>query len=124
MRCPNCQAENRPTRRFCAECGEPLDVECIKCGFANKPDETFCGGCGANLGATTGSAVERYDSPRSYTPTHLAEAPVVWSTKIAPMAVSGPVSALTSTGCQLPVVGFFWTALVKKATPSIVYPIK
>jgi class 3 adenylate cyclase/predicted ATPase len=48
-------------------------VECIKCGFANKPDETFCGGCGANLGATTGSAVERYDSPRSYTPTHLAE---------------------------------------------------
>ncbi len=73
MRCANCQVENRPTRRFCAKCGAPLDIECIKCGFANKPGETFCGGCGADLGDATRPVVERYESPRSYTPTHLAE---------------------------------------------------
>ena len=73
MRCAKCQAENRQARRFCAQCGEPLDMECIKCGFSNKPGERFCGGCGANLEAAAGLAVEMYDSPRSYTPPHLAE---------------------------------------------------
>ena len=73
MRCGKCQAENRQARRFCAECGEPLDIECFKCGFSNRPGETFCGGCGTDLEAAAGLAVSKYDSPRSYTPIHLAE---------------------------------------------------
>ena len=73
MRCAKCQAENRQARRFCAECGEPLDIECFKCGFSNKPGETYCGGCGTDLEAAAGLAVSKYDSPRSYTPIHLAE---------------------------------------------------
>ena len=50
MRCTDCQFENRQGRRFCSECGAPLDVICPDCGFANNSDEKFCGGCGTRLG--------------------------------------------------------------------------
>ena len=53
MQCSQCHSENRDGRRFCAECGAPLDVMCAQCGFANTPDDKFCGGCGARLGAAT-----------------------------------------------------------------------
>ena len=49
MRCPACTAENRPGRRFCGQCGAPLQTACPACGAANQPDERFCGDCGAAL---------------------------------------------------------------------------
>ncbi|HET6521609.1 MAG TPA: alpha/beta fold hydrolase [Geminicoccaceae bacterium] len=49
MRCPRCEAENRPGRRFCNQCGASLAGVCPACGFANEPDDRFCGGCGAGL---------------------------------------------------------------------------
>ncbi|HSD35625.1 MAG TPA: adenylate/guanylate cyclase domain-containing protein, partial [Alphaproteobacteria bacterium] len=49
MRCPNCQAENREGRRFCAGCGASLLPPCPACGFSNLPGEGFCGGCGSAL---------------------------------------------------------------------------
>src|SRR4029453_11084005 len=49
MQCTHCHTENRPGRRFCAECGEPLALACASCGFANEPGEKFCGGCGTPL---------------------------------------------------------------------------
>jgi len=49
MRCPQCQCENRASRRFCAQCGAPLPLACPACGFANEPSEKFCGGCGTPL---------------------------------------------------------------------------
>jgi len=70
-RCARCGAENRPGRRFCAECGEPLTQACPACGFANEPGEKFCGGCGQLLGATPAAA--EFAAPASYTPKHLAE---------------------------------------------------
>lgn len=49
MQCPNCGADNREDRRFCAECGGVFSLACPVCGFRNEPGEKFCGGCGTAL---------------------------------------------------------------------------
>ena len=49
MTCRSCGVENRPGRKFCAECGAQLAVACPACGTANEPGERFCGECGARL---------------------------------------------------------------------------
>jgi class 3 adenylate cyclase/predicted ATPase len=46
MRCSKCTAENRDGRKFCAECGMPLNPRCASCGAENEPTEKFCGECG------------------------------------------------------------------------------
>ncbi len=58
MQCPQCRAENREGRSFCAKCGAPLAVTCPECGFANEPDVDFCGGCGRALSATAVSSAD------------------------------------------------------------------
>src|SRR5262249_38017419 len=60
MQCPQCQYENRASRRFCAECGAPLPLACPACGFTNEPGEKFCGGCGTPL---TGLAAQPAQHP-------------------------------------------------------------
>jgi class 3 adenylate cyclase/tetratricopeptide (TPR) repeat protein len=52
MRCPGCNTDNRPERRFCAACGRSLLLPCPACGFENVPEDRFCGGCGKPLDAT------------------------------------------------------------------------
>jgi class 3 adenylate cyclase/tetratricopeptide (TPR) repeat protein len=49
MHCSKCDAENKPGRKFCGECGAALERVCLKCDFANDPGDRFCGGCGADL---------------------------------------------------------------------------
>src|SRR5579864_1532249 len=49
MRCSKCAAENRAGRKFCAECGAPLNARCASCGAENNPAEKFCGECGIAL---------------------------------------------------------------------------
>ncbi len=49
MTCSRCGAQNRPGRKFCAECAAPLAVVCASCGAANEPGEKFCGECAAPL---------------------------------------------------------------------------
>jgi hypothetical protein len=56
MNCAFCQAENRPTAKFCSDCGSPLGLQfcpkcetvsdkgaavCTKCGYALSPAEAF-----------------------------------------------------------------------------------
>ena len=72
MQCPTCHAENREGHRFCGECGAPLISTCPACSFANEPRKKFCGGCGAPLAVAT-PPKEKFASPHSYTPHHLAE---------------------------------------------------
>jgi len=55
MRCSKCDADNREGRKFCADCGSPLNVSCPKCGAVNQPDEKFCGECGTAIGASAAS---------------------------------------------------------------------
>src|SRR5215216_4624123 len=79
MQCSQCEAENREGRRFCGECGAPLALVCPACGFSNDGSEKFCGGCGAPLAPTPPRAAlhptadQRFVSPQTYTPQHLAE---------------------------------------------------
>src|SRR6266481_7806021 len=49
MRCSKCATENREGRKFCAECGAPLNARCASCGAENEPAEKFCGECGVAL---------------------------------------------------------------------------
>jgi class 3 adenylate cyclase len=73
VRCPRCQTENRPGRRFCADCAAPLAVACPVCGFSNEPGEKFCGGCATLLTAVDLPPGPRFTAPGAYTPKHLAE---------------------------------------------------
>jgi class 3 adenylate cyclase len=57
MRCPACETENEPGRKFCGECGSPLARACPTCGASNAPTAKFCGECGTPL--TVGAPVAR-----------------------------------------------------------------
>ncbi len=50
MRCPSCDSENDPGRKFCVECGTRLSAACASCGTSYEPGMKFCGECGAGLG--------------------------------------------------------------------------
>ena len=54
--CSRCGTENRPDRKFCANCGARLALVCANCDTSNLPDERFCGECGTPLPGTGGSA--------------------------------------------------------------------
>jgi hypothetical protein len=70
MKCPRCQQENRPRRKFCSECGASLALSCPSCGFSKELGEKFCGGCGTSL---LTPSTQRFAAPESYTPKYLAE---------------------------------------------------
>jgi class 3 adenylate cyclase/tetratricopeptide (TPR) repeat protein len=55
MDCPSCHAENRPGRKFCAQCGALLAIACPACRAPNEPGERFCGECGGSLGLSVAS---------------------------------------------------------------------
>ncbi|HUO65508.1 MAG TPA: adenylate/guanylate cyclase domain-containing protein [Terriglobales bacterium] len=70
MTCPRCQAKGRDGIRFCESCGASLAAICRQCGAAVTPGAGFCGACGTSLAA---ARPDRFASPGSYTPQHLAE---------------------------------------------------
>jgi class 3 adenylate cyclase/tetratricopeptide (TPR) repeat protein len=70
MKCPGCQAENKADARFCEDCGARLDPACPSCGTPVTPGKNFCRSCGAALIIEPAG---RFASPKSYTPTYLAE---------------------------------------------------
>jgi predicted ATPase/class 3 adenylate cyclase len=72
MRCAHCQHENPSGMKFCGECGARLDAPCPACRASNPPENKFCGECGAALFHAASSST-KFESPKSYTPKHLAE---------------------------------------------------
>jgi len=70
MKCLRCQHENAPSSKFCLECGVPLGLQCRACGAQLPTAAKFCNECGSPLPA---SLPDRFSSPGSYTPKHLAE---------------------------------------------------
>jgi predicted amidophosphoribosyltransferase len=70
MRCPRCQSQNREGATFCEDCGARLELACPNCGEALTPGKKFCASCGT---AATPPRAVHLRSPRSYTPSHLAE---------------------------------------------------
>src|SRR5215475_1510534 len=72
MRWAHCQHENPAAVKFCGECGARLDALCPACRASNPPGNKFCGECGAALFHAASSST-KFESPKSYTPKHLAE---------------------------------------------------
>jgi hypothetical protein len=74
MKCPRCQHENEAGAKFCEECAAPLARACHKCGRQLSSTAKFCPECAHPTGLSTAPpAAQRFDSPESYTPKHLAE---------------------------------------------------
>ena len=74
MRCPRCQHENEAGAKFCEECAAPLARVCTRCGRQLSATAKFCPECAHPTGSGTApSPAERFTSPESYTPKHLAE---------------------------------------------------
>src|SRR2546427_3665913 len=74
MPCPRCQHENEAGAKFCEECAAPLARACAECGRPLSPTAKFCPECAHPTGPSAAPApAQRFDSPESYTPKHLAE---------------------------------------------------
>jgi class 3 adenylate cyclase/tetratricopeptide (TPR) repeat protein len=74
MTCPQCRHENEAGAKFCEECATPLARACAKCGRPLSPTAKFCPECAHPTGSSAAPApAQRFDSPESYTPRHLAE---------------------------------------------------
>jgi class 3 adenylate cyclase/tetratricopeptide (TPR) repeat protein len=71
MRCPRCRHQNPQHSRFCAQCGANLGLSCAGCGTQLLAGTKFCNQCGRPVAGS--GADERFESPQSYTPRHLAE---------------------------------------------------
>jgi class 3 adenylate cyclase/tetratricopeptide (TPR) repeat protein len=74
MKCSRCQHENEAGAKFCEECATPLVRACAKCGRQLSPTAKFCPECAHPTGLSAAPPpAQRFDSPESYTPKHLAE---------------------------------------------------
>src|SRR6185503_18438662 len=63
--CAACGEPNEGNRKFCGECGAPLQRSCPSCGTANPPGVKFCGECGTPLAAQGGPASETAAAPQA-----------------------------------------------------------
>src|SRR5262245_5346099 len=74
MQCPRCRHENPAGSKFCLECGASFGLKCSSCSIDLPGDAKFCNECGhpVRLGSAA-PASDRFASPNSYTPKHLAE---------------------------------------------------
>src|SRR5882757_3432577 len=63
MRCSKCKTENLPGKKFCGDCGAPLENLCPKCGADNPAGKRFCGECGTALGEPAAAAAKKFDTP-------------------------------------------------------------
>lgn len=76
MRCSTCQHENKPSAKFCSNCGSKLEQVCPQCGAKVDPDDRFCSECSTALKKEETSAPVKtgpaFDA-LSYTPSHLAK---------------------------------------------------
>src|SRR5215470_2916241 len=72
MKCPRCQHENPSQAKFCLECGARFAHRCRQCGTELPAGAKFCLECGQAVGGPS-AGQDRFSSPESYTPKHLAE---------------------------------------------------
>jgi class 3 adenylate cyclase len=74
MKCPRCQHENQRGAKFCEECATRLARACANCGEQLPPTAKFCPECAHPTGLSSAPhPPQRFGSPESYTPKHLAE---------------------------------------------------
>ncbi len=69
LSCPSCRQTNPRDAKFCQQCGMQLHQICANCQSEISPDAKFCHRCGR----PTGTAVDRSQASRAYTPKYLAD---------------------------------------------------
>src|SRR5262249_34377362 len=121
MKCTGCQHENPLGQKFCGECAARLEAICSACQAKTPPGQKFCGECGASLTGKPAPVevaparpADRFASPDSYTPKHLAEKILTSKT-----AIEGERKIVTVMFCD--VSGF--TAMSEKLDPEDVHGI-
>ena len=72
MKCPKCHLYNRPNRKFCAKCANPLQILCPSCHEINEPGEDYCGECGKPLAAEKSVPAPMVTTPVQPQPTSFA----------------------------------------------------
>ena len=85
MRCSKCGSDNPTGKKFCEDCGSPLEIRCPKCGAETTAGKRFCGECGAPLNATAPANTEPRDGSLTGERRHLTVlfCDLVGSTEIA-----------------------------------------
>jgi class 3 adenylate cyclase/tetratricopeptide (TPR) repeat protein len=73
MKCTRCLQDNKASAQVCEHCGAPLSLACTACGSQLSPSTRFCSECGHPTDVPSRSGGDRFRSPDSYTPRHLAE---------------------------------------------------
>src|SRR5688572_7403571 len=74
MNCPRCRHPNEMGAKFCEGCALPLIRACSSCGRQLSATASFCPECAHPTSlASTVPLAERFTSPATYTPKHLAE---------------------------------------------------
>ncbi|NIQ90373.1 MAG: zinc-ribbon domain-containing protein [Gammaproteobacteria bacterium] len=79
MKCPQCDFDNKPGKKFCTECGTKLTLKCPECGSEIEGTEKFCGECGHNLTTPSEPVAkelsfdEKIDKIQRYLPKGLTE---------------------------------------------------
>jgi class 3 adenylate cyclase/tetratricopeptide (TPR) repeat protein len=79
MKCPQCDFDNKPGKKFCTECGTKLTLKCPECASEIEGTEKFCGECGHNLTTPSEPVVkelsfdEKIDKIQRYLPKGLTE---------------------------------------------------
>lgn len=78
MSCPNCGHDNPAGAKFCAQCGDALELTCPVCSFVSPPDANFCSNCGHSFTAEErprlGEDVTHYVPPEMLTKINAARA--------------------------------------------------
>ena len=80
MRCPPCSEETTAGKRFCMNCGNPLEDRCQSCDAELPSGARFCADCGA---PASSAALAALAAPR----TEPAASPVATSTELRHVSV-------------------------------------
>ena len=75
MRCPKCQFENEPNKKFCTKCGTKLSPKCPNCDSEVEVEDLFCGECGTNLTAPSKPASKELSAADAVPPRKSRRAP-------------------------------------------------
>jgi type IV pilus assembly protein PilM len=59
--CRVCQSTNPAGRKFCGDCGNPLQRSCNSCGLPCSADDRFCGACGAKLNGDSRPQTDKHE---------------------------------------------------------------
>ncbi len=69
--CTSCQFENLPNTKFCANCGQKIEIVkiCPSCKFENHPQAKFCVNCGTSIAKNIAKPKVDSKPPKANDPT-------------------------------------------------------